>query len=112
MSEYNGPAELLAGGLLVESVDVHLRHSVDPISDFGSWSGRVRPTPVTGAWFEVDQIRLPDGRVGQVKLDSIKTTRGAGPAQQAANILSSGDPPFDSCLSTGRRSACSRHRSR
>ena len=95
MSEYNDSAELLEGGLPVDTVDVWLRHSVDPRSGLGSWNGRVKPSPVSGDWSNVDGIRLDDGRVGQIILSNIKVTSGAGPAKQAANIVGSGDPPFD-----------------
>lgn len=96
MSEYNGPAELLEDGLPVENVDVVLSHKVESVSGLASWSGRVKPSAVSSDWSNVNQIRLPpDARVGQIILSNIKITSGLGPALQAANIVGSGDPPFD-----------------
>lgn len=94
MSEYNGPAELLADdGIVIAEVNVHILKYLE--GGLRSWSGHVQPGEFEGAeWMNATRIRLEDGSEGDIVMTNDGTTATAFGTVRTAQFQGSGPAPF------------------
>jgi hypothetical protein len=89
--DYKGSAELLdQDGELVDTVQVALRYTRDPIGEQGQWGGKIHPANLSVRdWDDTTQVRLPSGKVGNCSISEHKIS-----TTQEGWLKGSGACPF------------------
>ena len=92
MREYKGRVELLNNeGDVLQEVRVFLRSQKPDLSGLGEWGGEIERSEITLAdWDDTTQIRLSDGRTGEVQVTKQSESQGV----HRGWLVGSGECPF------------------